>query len=153
MKKLIVLLTAVTILTGCSQNKNEIVAKTETTKTNATHKQESEKVFPYIGMSKQDAINKSSIGLADQVKNFTDGYNAIWYYKDGTTIYFDETKIIKISMNPKIGMTKEEVITSSWGKPNDINKTTNAKGTNEQWVYNGNKYLYFENGILQTIQE
>mgnify|MGYP000161819017 CR=1 FL=1 len=153
MKKLFVLLTAVTILTGCSQNKNETVAKTETTKTNATHKQESEKVFPYIGMSRQDAINKSSIGLADKVKNFTDGYNAIWYYKDGTTLYFNDEKITKITMRPKIGMTSQEVINSSWGKPNHINKTTNAKGTNEQWVYSDNKYLYFHDGVLETIQE
>jgi len=52
-----------------------------------------------------------------------------------------------------IGMTKEEVLTEGWGRPNDINKTTNADGTNEQWVYDGYKYLYFEDGILTTIQE
>ena len=45
----------------------------------------------------------------------------------------------------------------SWGRPNDINKTTTSSGVREQWVYREknykNKYLYFENGILTTIQE
>lgn len=55
-------------------------------------------------------------------------------------------------VNPYIGMTKDEALKSTWGKPKDINKTTTKYGTDEQWVYNGNKYLYFENGILTTIQ-
>lgn len=51
-----------------------------------------------------------------------------------------------------IGMTKERVIQSSWGKPEKINSTTNAYGTREQWVYRGHSYLYFQDGILTTIQ-
>lgn len=52
----------------------------------------------------------------------------------------------------RIGMTQDEVLNSTWGKPNKINKTTSKYGTSEQWVYGGNNYLYFENGILTTIQ-
>lgn len=52
----------------------------------------------------------------------------------------------------RIGMTKDEVLASNWGKPKSINKTTGSYGTHEQWVYGGNNYLYFENGILKTIQ-
>ncbi|MFJ5790313.1 hypothetical protein ACIP9G_09485 [Lysinibacillus sp. NPDC093197] len=52
----------------------------------------------------------------------------------------------------RIGMTQEEVLLSNWGKPLDINKTTNAYGTSEQWVYRDFNYLYFEDGILTTIQ-
>ncbi len=51
-----------------------------------------------------------------------------------------------------IGMTKEEVLQSSWGKPNDINKTITEYATSEQWVYDNSNYLYFEDGILTTIQ-
>jgi hypothetical protein len=51
-----------------------------------------------------------------------------------------------------IGMTQEEVIQSSWGKPRDINRTTNRYGVREQWVYGGGNYLYFEDGILTSIQ-
>ncbi|MBG9463525.1 Pretected periplasmic protein [Bacillus amyloliquefaciens] len=52
-----------------------------------------------------------------------------------------------------IGMTKQEVIQlKDWGRPMSINKTTTASGINEQWVY-GTRYLYFDNGVLTTIQE
>lgn len=53
----------------------------------------------------------------------------------------------------KIGMTQEEVLTEGWGRPNDINRTITANGTDEQWVYDDYKYLYFEDGILTTIQD
>jgi hypothetical protein len=51
-----------------------------------------------------------------------------------------------------IGMTKDEVLGSSWGKPESVNKTTNAYGVREQWVYGGRNYLYFKDGILESIQ-
>ncbi|WP_157045808.1 hypothetical protein [Polaromonas sp. JS666] len=50
-----------------------------------------------------------------------------------------------------IGMTQQEVLDSSWGRPQRINKTTSANYQHEQWVYDGG-YLYFESGILKTIQ-
>jgi hypothetical protein len=50
-----------------------------------------------------------------------------------------------------IGMTQEEVLQSSWGRPRRVNRTTYSFGTHEQWVYDGG-YLYFENGVLTTIQ-
>ena len=50
----------------------------------------------------------------------------------------------------KIGMTKE-MCELSWVKPNDINKTISSYSNSEQWVYDEN-YLYFENGVLKTIQ-
>jgi hypothetical protein len=51
-----------------------------------------------------------------------------------------------------IGMTKDAVLKSSWGKPQKINTTTNSYGTREQWVYGNRNYLYFENDILVSIQ-
>jgi len=53
----------------------------------------------------------------------------------------------------ELGMTAERVLQSSWGKPTKINRTTNAYGSREQWVYRQyeNGYLYFNNGILTSI--
>lgn len=51
-----------------------------------------------------------------------------------------------------IGMSKEDVLASSWGKPERINTTTTANTTREQWVYGGRNYLYFEGNKLVTIQ-
>lgn len=50
-----------------------------------------------------------------------------------------------------IGMSQEDVLASSWGKPGKINRTIGAGYTHEQWVYGGS-YLYFRDGILTTIQ-
>ncbi len=51
-----------------------------------------------------------------------------------------------------IGMTREEAIASSWGKPEHINTTIRASGRHEQWVYGSGNYLYFEDGKLTSIQ-
>lgn len=53
-----------------------------------------------------------------------------------------------------LGMTPEDVLASSWGKPTHINRTTTSYGESEQWVYRQYRrgYLYFKNGILETIQ-
>jgi hypothetical protein len=51
-----------------------------------------------------------------------------------------------------IGMSKDEALASSWGRPESVNRTTTKYGTREQWVYGGRNYLYFENGMLTSIQ-
>lgn len=51
-----------------------------------------------------------------------------------------------------VGMTKADVLASSWGRPQSINTTTTAYSVREQWVYGSGNYLYFENGVLKTIQ-
>lgn len=40
----------------------------------------------------------------------------------------------------------------SWGEPRDINTTIGIWGRHEQWCYDSS-YLYFENGILTSIQD
>ncbi|HHW37446.1 MAG TPA: hypothetical protein GXX18_09450 [Bacillales bacterium] len=57
------------------------------------------------------------------------------------------------SQGVKIGMTKEEVLNSSWGKPQDINRTTTQFGTSEQWVYPGYRFIYFDDDIVTAIQD
>lgn len=51
-----------------------------------------------------------------------------------------------------IGMSREDVRASNWGKPQSINTTTTLHSTREQWVYGGGGYLYFVDGVLTTIQ-
>jgi hypothetical protein len=52
-----------------------------------------------------------------------------------------------------VGMTKDEVLMSSWGRPQHINTTTTSRGSREQWVYGIGNYLYFdEAGRLYAIQ-
>lgn len=58
----------------------------------------------------------------------------------------------KRSEGVSIGMSQEDVLASSWGKPTRINKTIHSFGVHEQWVYEGRNYLYFKNGVLDSIQ-
>lgn len=51
-----------------------------------------------------------------------------------------------------IGMNCEMVL-MSWGKPSQKHKSSYDWGTEEQWVYNSDDYLYFENGILKATQD
>ena len=64
-------------------------------------------------------------------------------------------KAVNANKEPKrgvsIGMSMQEVLASSWGKPRKVNKTTTATRSSEQWVYSGG-YLYFENGMLTSVQ-
>ena len=66
--------------------------------------------------------------------------------------FSDKTTPPTIPDDPVIGMTEDEVIASSWGRPSSRNTTTTIDGIREQWVYRRG-YLYFENGILTAIQE
>ncbi len=57
-----------------------------------------------------------------------------------------------------IGMNKDEVL-FSWGEATDVNRTVNALGSSEQWVYGSEgryssaNYLYFDGDILTSWQD
>lgn len=72
---------------------------------------------------------------------------------DPRTIYKWPDEIWTIIEDHKvaIGMTKEQV-KMSWGEPATINKTLNASGRSEQWVYNSGSYVYLDNGVVAAIQ-
>ncbi len=50
-----------------------------------------------------------------------------------------------------VGMTAQQA-RMSWGEPKEINRTSSASVKQEQWVYGDGNYLYFDNGILTSIQ-
>jgi len=50
------------------------------------------------------------------------------------------------------GMTQEQAI-CLWWWPMKRNKSVGSWGIHEQWVYYGDRYLYFENGKLTSWQE
>lgn len=73
-------------------------------------------------------------------------------YDEQQAVKAEVAKQKRKSEGVRIGMTKDEVLGSSWGNPEDINKTTTQYGTHEQWVYGTRSYLYFDDGILTSIQ-
>lgn len=62
----------------------------------------------------------------------------------------DEEELKK--SNPAIGMTKSQVEKCAWGKPDRKNISEYSWGIEEQWVYDGKGYVYFENGVVTAIQ-
>ena len=53
----------------------------------------------------------------------------------------------------RIGMSDRAVRECGWGEPDSVNRTISRHGVTEQWVYPKRSNLYFENGILRTIQD
>ena len=70
-------------------------------------------------------------------------------YDFGKVDYDRVETILKRRIN--IGYTKDQC-RFAWGAPERINRTTNIYGVSEQWCYGSGNYLYFDDGILTTIQ-
>lgn len=94
-----------------------------------------------------DDLTKQYIFIENS-NNIIDNQSNEIYYK-----FSNSTEFPKLKTAPKIGMTAEEVKSSTWGSPNKVNKTTNSYSVSEQWVYSGGKYLYLDDGIVTSIQE
>lgn len=50
-----------------------------------------------------------------------------------------------------LGMTSTQVL-QAWGAPQSINRTVTPTGSDEQWVYGFNSYVYLTNGIVRAVQ-
>lgn len=68
-----------------------------------------------------------------------------------TRKYGKSTAELILSGRVRIGMT-QAMCREAWGVPDDINRTSGSWGVYEQWVYGSGSYLYFENGVLSSIQ-
>jgi hypothetical protein len=103
-------------------------------------------------------------GIIDPLGSFFDITEGDWKqaYADQDTDYgqaaaeeaYSNKKLTDLHDRlPEIGMTQNEVRNTAWGSPDSVNKTTTANGVNEQWVYPRYKYVYFEDGVVTSIQE
>lgn len=90
--------------------------------------------------------------LADEIDRTALKYMSPKEWEEGYQKWLD-AKTNSFKPRPAIGMTAEEVRESLWGSPEDINRTTTARGVSEQWVYSGYKYVYLEDGIVTAIQD
>lgn len=124
-------------------------------------------IYDSLSFSKDDEYGYKLVaknGYATYIFVKKDGI--VYYRSVGDTYtnsdYFDETEYSRLYLQPddyvepqepEIGMTAEEVKNSTWGKPTKINKTTTKYGVHEQWVYSSGKYIYFDDGVVTSIQE
>lgn len=121
------------------RSKQEIVAEQQQKRAEEIKRLADEKK----ALAQQTAQNKQATAAAAQAKKER-RENLIKKYGDRYGNMIADGKV-------EIGMNAQ-MCTDAWGKPRDINRTTGAYGTHEQWVYNLKSYLYFENGKLITIQ-
>lgn len=106
-----------------------------------------ETTHTFIFDNKNISLNKKIIYNPKTMESVSDDDYVLKKISTKTNINFT------IPKQPNIGMTKEEVEYSTWGKPNKINKSTYSWGTTEQWVYSGYRYIFFENGKVTSISE
>lgn len=105
----------------------------------------SEQKYPYRMKSLKSVDRKF---FSPEVLNILDGIKDTSVEDSVTSITNEPEKT-----NPKIGMTREQVEESLWGKPNKINRTVTSSTVKEQWVYGSGQYLYFTDGIMTSFQD
>lgn len=72
----------------------------------------------------------------------------------GNTLEYDMKRgKVNKRKEPYVGMTAADLLDSTWGMPEDINKTTTVYGVHEQWCYSGYRYVYLDDGIVTGVQE
>jgi hypothetical protein len=104
--------------------------------------------------SSSDSISAAARWLSDNYPKEAAGYKSDLprLLARSAAYKLKAARIAKKSTGVSIGMDRDEVIASSWGRPQSTNRTTTASGSHEQWVYRGYNFLYFENGKLTAIQ-
>jgi len=111
-------------------------------------------IFKQIGSEDEYFLNIRFSGINRNTGVFGNDFDKVFQLDDPKLKYpniSSEIWTIITNGKVKIGMNKIEC-ELSWGKPKTINKTITGNDVTEQWVYNISRYLYFKNGILETIQ-
>lgn len=57
------------------------------------------------------------------------------------------------NIDPEIGMSKDDVLKSTWGSPDRRNVNEHDGFTVEQWIYDDKGNIYFTDGIVDAIQK
>jgi hypothetical protein len=111
-------------------------------------------VFKQINSENETYLNVRLSGINKAIGVFGIDFDKAFQFDDPKSYYpsiSDDNWTIIQTGGVKIGMTKQEC-ELSWEKPKSINKNVVANEIHEQWVYSTSKFLYFKNGILESIQ-
>ena len=154
-KLILAIILSVTAITAQSQtvencDKNEFIAILKAQHLSTTQCLDAKDCQDYLDGIKAnctpDMIIQQGLSVKKAIAN-------IQRKKDNFVSSAKEAKRLVSLPGVVIGMSANKVINeSSWGKPRSVNTTTTAAGVREQWVYGGNNYLYFTNGVLTAIQ-
>ena len=108
--------------------------------------------YNYVGKVKYWSSNPRVAKVTQKGKVKAVGYGTCYIYAKGGK-WKDKTKVISSYRNPRKGMTKSQVLRTSWGKPDRRNNYGNGL---IQWVWEWDDetdYVYFRNGRVSLIQK
>jgi hypothetical protein len=54
--------------------------------------------------------------------------------------------------NPRVGMTRNQVEATCWGKPDRVDRRETARGVTERYVYGKSRFVLLHNGIVTSVQ-
>jgi hypothetical protein len=98
-------------------------------------------------------VSMSGTNVSDILR---DSYKFENYFftKDPKKIYHWPNKVWSAIEEGRVffGMSTKQA-SMSWGKPEKVNTTIKQNMVHEQWIYTDDNFLYFENGVLTTIQQ
>ena len=104
----------------------------------------------------KDTMNKVITNNSEFLNFYINYKNSVYYPRydkeNKLTPGGDIARYTNEKVSPRIGMTSDDVLNSSWGNPDKKNVTNTKYGKHEQWVYTHNRYVYIDNGIVTAIQ-
>ena len=112
-------------------------------------------VFKQVGTDTEFYLNIRLSGINKAYGVFGFDFDKVFQFDDPKLKYPSISDVVWSSIQAgkvSVGMTDQEC-ELSWGKPSEKNKTMTGNDITEQWVYSLSSYLYFKNGILETIQK
>ena len=123
--------------------------------------------FGHMGHEIISNVTSTSAGLSvsELLNRETENYSYMDYFVELTPYYINDftpfgittynsytTESVQHSYEPKVGMTMEKVLRSSWGKPLDVTKYTSSLSVTEIWFYEKGTIM-FRDGIVDIITE
>jgi hypothetical protein len=97
-------------------------------------------------------VNLSGTNVSYILRDYSH-FDEEFFTKDPKKTFHWSERVWKAIEEEKVfvGMTSDQA-KLSWGKPKDVNRTNTGSNIHEQWVYASGSYLYFEDGLLTTVQ-
>ena len=80
-------------------------------------------------------------------------YRCIYPRMEGSKYCETHQAIRDGNIDPEVGMSKDDVLKSTWGSPDERNVTEYDGFTAEQWIYYDIGYIYFDDGIVYAIHD
>jgi hypothetical protein len=170
---------ALVMTTGCAKRPPAVDFEKEFLQEKAKYEPNIGKSFWLVGSRSLCPTTTTSIidcpsippGKKLQLDGIERGINSNAYYyvtlEDGRTGYISALDLVafitdvdpalavaecKRRGNPRVGMTRNQVEGTCWGKPDRVDHRETARGVTERYVYGKSRFVLLHNGIVTSVQ-